>query len=325
MVGRHISDELKEMALAMSLQGLTDSEVYEHTGISVRTLKRLRKTHRNAGGVSRKPVALGQLRDLTSIQCQFLCDCVDRQPDIALAELQTELQEVCGVDASVHTVARSLQRSGYSMKTVTRPAVERNEQDREEFRRNINNHYQPEHLVFAGESHFNRLTLRRPYAWSKRGERASKHEFQFRGVKYSMLPALSIDGLLHLEVIENAVTGEHFRHFVEGLLPLMNKWPLPNSVLVIDDASIHKIAGIRKMVEERGARLLYLPSHSPDLNPIELAFSSIKDWLRTNQDQEDQEREVESSVYDTLRQAVHSVSAESAKGWYKHCGYIHNS
>jgi len=79
------------------------------------------------------------------------------------------------------------------------------------------------------------------------------------------------------------------------------------------------------MVEERGARLLYLPSHSPDLNPIELAFSSIKDWLRTNQDQEDQEREAEGSVYDTLRQAVHSVSAESAKGWYKHCGYIHNS
>ena len=64
----------------------------------------------------------------------------------------------------------------------------------------------------------------------------------------------------------------------------MNEWPLPNSVLVIDNASIHKVTGIREMVEERGAHLLYLPAYSPDFNPIELAFSTIKTWLRTNRD-----------------------------------------
>jgi transposase len=68
--------------------------------------------------------------------------------------------------------------------------------------------------------------------------------------------------------------------FIQGLLPHMNKWPLPNSVLVVDNASIHKVAGIREMVEEQGARLLFLPAYSPDFNPIELAFSTIKAWLR---------------------------------------------
>ena len=48
-----------------------------------------------------------------------------------------------------------------------------------------------------------------------------------------MLPVLSLDGILHLEVLENAITGEDFQQFVEGLLPRMNEWPLPNSVLVI--------------------------------------------------------------------------------------------
>src|ERR1700677_2373044 len=100
----------------------------------------------------------------------------------------------------------------------------------------------------------------------------------------------------------------------------MNKWPLPNSVLVVDNASIHKVAGIQELVEERGAHLLYLPSYSPDLNPIELAFSSIKAWLRANRDHLNQN--LAGSVYDALWQAVHSISAESAKGWYKHCGYI---
>ena len=65
----------------------------------------------------------------------------------------------------------------------------------------------------------------------------------------------------------------------------MNRWPLPNSVLVVDNASIHKVAGIRELVEESGMRLLYLPAYSPNLNPIELAFSTIKGWLRANRDQ----------------------------------------
>ena len=200
--------------------------------------------------------------------------------------------------------------------------MEQNEQDREDYKRNTLVHYRPKQLVFADESHFNRLTLRRPYAWAKRGDRASRYEFQFRGSKYSILPALSLDGILHLEVVENAVTGAAFRRFVEGLLPRMNKWPLPNSVLVVDNTSIHKVAGIRELVEEHGMRLMFLPSYSPDLNPIELSFSSIKVWLRANRDQVNREMESENgTVYNALWQAVHSVTPEKARGWYKHCGY----
>ena len=176
--------------------------------------------------------------------------------------------------------------------------------------------------MFADESHFNRLTLRRPYAWSRRGERATRYEFSFRGTKYSMLPALSLDGIIHLEVVEDAVTGADFRRFVEGLLTRMNEFPLPNSVLVIDNASIHKVDGIREMVEDRGARLLYLPSYSPDFNPIELAFSTIKQWLRSNRDRVNQQLESDDgTIYDIFWEAVHSVTAEQARGWYKHCGY----
>ena len=177
--------------------------------------------------------------------------------------------------------------------------------------------------MFADESHFNRLTLRRPYAWSIRGERASRFEFTLRGQKYSLLPAISLDGILHLEVVENAVTGADFLRFVQGLLPRMNKWPLPNSVLVVDNASIHKVAGIREAVEEHGARLLFLPAYSPDLNPIELAFSSIKAWLRRYRERVDEGLESENGeIYDTFWEAVHSVTAGDAKGWYKHCGYV---
>ena len=201
-------------------------------------------------------------------------------------------------------------------------ALERNEEDREAFKNLVNTHFRPEQLVFADESHFNRLTLRRPYAWSIRGEHAHQCEFFLRGSKYSILPALSLNGILHLEVLDKAITGDDFRRFVQGLLPHMNQWPLPNSVLVIDNASIHKVADIRKIVEEHGVRLLYLPVYLPDFNPIELAFSTIKAWLRTNRDRVNQELESENgTVYNMFWEAIHSTTAEHAKGWYKHCGY----
>ena len=95
----------------------------------------------------------------------------------------------------------------------------------------------------------------------------------------------------------------------------MNEWLLPNSVLVVDNASIHKVAGIRELIEERGARILYLPAYSPDFNPIELAFYTIKGWLCTNRDRVNREIDAEDGVvYNVFWEAVHAVMADQAKG-----------
>jgi DDE superfamily endonuclease len=66
-----------------------------------------------------------------------------------------------------------------------------------------------------------------------------------------ILPALSLTSILHLEVLDHSFTGEEFADFIEGVLNRMQPWPLPNSILVIDNASIHKVPGIHEMVEER--------------------------------------------------------------------------
>ena len=120
----------------------------------------------------------------------------------------------------------------------------------------------------------------------------------------------------------------------------MQPWPLPNSVLIMDNASIHKVPGIREMVEEwyvsiystqiiliflkSGMRLLYLPSYSPDLNPIEEAFSAIKAWLRSNRDYVLGETEgPDCDPYSLIWEAVYAVvTSEKAYGWYKHSKYI---
>ena len=70
MVRRHISDELKEMALSMSFQGLSDPEIRDFTGISERSLSRMRSTYRDTGAVSRTPLQAGRFRMLTSMEAK---------------------------------------------------------------------------------------------------------------------------------------------------------------------------------------------------------------------------------------------------------------
>ncbi|KAH9028210.1 hypothetical protein EDB85DRAFT_2148068 [Lactarius pseudohatsudake] len=94
MVRRHISDELKEMALSMSLQGLTNPEICDFMGIPDQFSResprqRLPKT------------------ELVTDDIEFLCDCVERQPDIALKELQTELHEALDAETLLQTIALS--------------------------------------------------------------------------------------------------------------------------------------------------------------------------------------------------------------------------
>jgi transposase len=131
---RRISNNVKEVALSMYHQGLSDSAIHQYTGISMRSMVRLRSASRNHAFPSSLPVGFGRPRVLNSIQVkvctqifhpgshltgiQYLCDVIVRQPDMSLAELKAELSEVYNVDVSMPTVLRSLQREGYTMKIV---------------------------------------------------------------------------------------------------------------------------------------------------------------------------------------------------------------
>jgi hypothetical protein len=69
--------------------------------------------------------------------------------------------------------------------------------------------------------------------------------------RYSVLPALSLSGILHLTVLPASVKGNDFNAFIDSLLDRMNPFPLPNSVVVMDNASIHKSPELRELIEAR--------------------------------------------------------------------------
>lgn len=112
--------------------------------------------------------------------------------------------------------------------------------------------------------------------------------------------------------IEGAVNAEIFRAYVkEILLPSLN----PGDVLVMDNLSSHKNALTLDLLAQAGIRVLFLPPYSPDLNPIELMWSKVKNFLRSA------EARTQEELIDAIARGLSTVTGKDAANWFAHCGY----
>lgn len=168
----------------------------------------------------------------------------------------------------------------------------------------------PERLIFLDESGSN-IAMTRTQAWAPRGQRAHGVIPRNRGTVTTMLGALSIDGIEAMMTVEGGTTAAVFIKFLdEHLVPRLR----PGDVVVMDNLGAHYATGVRERIEACGAEVLYQPPYSPDLNPIEPAWSKIKTTLRS----------FGARTVTLLRKAVllaaSLVMPEDAVGWFKHCG-----
>jgi transposase len=127
-----------------------------------------------------------------------------------------------------------------------------------------------------------------------------------------MLAALTTGGLQAPMTIASATDGDVFLTYLEQILcPQLQA----GQVVIMDNLAAHKVAGVRQLIESTGARLLYLPPYSPDFNPIEQAWSKIKQLLRSAK-----ARSLE-ALESAIAEALAAVTAANASAWFAHCGY----
>ena len=112
--------------------------------------------------------------------------------------------------------------------------------------------------------------------------------------------------------VASATDGDVFTAYVEQALCPQLK---PGDVVVLDNLSAHKVTGIRELIESRGAQLLYLPPYSPDLNPIEKAWSKFKKYLR------DAKARTKEALDQAVTEALKTITADNAAAWFRLCGY----
>ena len=154
------------------------------------------------------------------------------------------------------------------------------------------------------------MTRRR--ARAPRGERAYGRVPRNRGRNTTLLASMTHEGMGPCAAVVGSTKAEVFEAYVEQVLaPALR----PGQIVVLDNLAAHKGERARELVEEQGCEMLFLPPYSPDLNPIEEAFSKVKELLRGAG------ARGRKALVEAIRRALDAVTSRDARGWFAHCGY----
>jgi transposase len=169
----------------------------------------------------------------------------------------------------------------------------------------------PRRLVFVDECGTH-TSLAPVYGYCPKGERLRLSVARNRGPNTTLLASMSLEGMGPSMAVNGSTTAEVFEAYLEHvLLPELQE----GQVVIMDSLPAHKPNRVRELIEGRGCELLYLPSYSPDYNPIEEAFSKIKEILRRA------EARTREALVEVMGEALSAVSFWDAWGFFEHAGY----
>jgi transposase len=168
-------------------------------------------------------------------------------------------------------------------------------------------------FVFVDERGSN-TSLSPLYGWSRVGERLRVKAPKNWGKNVTLLSSMSMEGMGPSVAVAGATTRAVFEAYdvEQALAPSLRPGQI---VVVMDNLGAHKPKRVRELIEGRGCELVYLPAYSPDLNPIEGAFSKVKHVLRKIAVR------TREALVEAMGVALATVSAEDARGFFAHCGY----
>ena len=169
----------------------------------------------------------------------------------------------------------------------------------------------PERLVFIDET-WTATNMTRSHGRCAKGERLRMGFPHGHRKTTTLVAALRMTGMVAPMVLDGPINGDWFEAYVvRVLVPELR----PGDVVIMDNLSSHKRASVRKLIEQAGATLRFLPPYSPDFNPIEKAFSKLKAMLRKIG-----ERTV-NGLWDLIGQLVDIFQPRECANYFSSCGY----
>lgn len=167
-------------------------------------------------------------------------------------------------------------------------------------------------LVFIDEAGC-QLGMSRRYARAPVGERAHGVQAYFHGEQVNLIGAIGLQDVRCMMTLEGNVDGEAFEVFARQFLaPKLHN----ADVVIWDRLPAHKMESVKAIVEATGARVLLLPPYSPDLNPIELMWSKLKEIIRGFAPK------TLRAFYKALTVALSQITSSDLYGWFSHCGCL---
>lgn len=244
-------------------------------GFSKKTIERWRLNFEVYGEAYPPDFATrGRPKALTYEQAGWMIAYLDERPHAYLDELALAVFDRFGVQITGMTVSNYLSHFGWTRKVAKARAKAQSLPLRALWQQKRSNWHQ-ERLVFCDESAANLKSGWRKYAWSPAGQNASQERGASKGDRYSILPALTVNGYLLRAtlIVKGSVKRDLYLHWLQHtVLPLL----VPGyHILIMDNCATHHGDDIRPLCEAFGVQLEYLPPYSPDLNPIETTFHTL--------------------------------------------------
>jgi transposase len=190
-------------------------------------------------------------------------------------------------------------------------ATERNEEARSTWRDQLKQ-LDARKLVVIDECGSN-IGLTPLYARAPKGLRAYGSAPRNRGKNTTLIAALTFEGMGESMIIEGSATTAAFERYVEEILaPSL----IAGTIVIMDNLAADIGKKVEELIQIRGCQLLFLPAYSPDFSPIEETFSKLKTFLRRAG------ARTREALQDAICQALLTVTAQDAHGWFRHCGYL---
>ena len=260
---------------------------------------------------------------LLAFSLQFL---VKARPDITCAEVVARLRLDLDVHVSEPTVCRAFKYLKQTRKRKTRSALLKTT-PRNMLRTQAFMQWQmtrrASQLVFVDEMGIRAADAVRNYARSREGTAAVQpdpgHNTGERGVLMNFLCALGVDGMLPCSYdVQGVVNSEVFELWVvQMLIPAIHEqYPFGGIFVVMDNASFHRNRVLEDIFERAGMELRFVPSYSPEYNPIETAFAWVKAHVRRTPTESI--RDIPAATFT----ALNAVSGDLAKAWMRHSNYV---
>jgi len=304
--------DLRERAMARLAAGESSSVVAAALNITVSSVIKWAARERRFGSVA--PGRMGGHRPfvISGEHRLFVLRQIEKTPHATLQAL-SEALAARGLKVHPATVGRFLARESKSFKKTVLPAEQVRPDVARRRRRWI--HYRdridPRRLVFIDETWIktNMAPLR---GWGTRGERLIAHVPHGHWETMTFIGALRHDRIEAPWVLDGPINAEAFKTYVRAELIKTLK---PNDIVVLDNLNSHKGKAVRAMVKAIGARLFFLPSYSPDLNPIEQAFAKIKHAMRKAMG-----RTVE-AVESAVAKTIDTITPQECANYLANAGY----
>ncbi|MEG4092874.1 IS630 family transposase [Microcoleus sp. Pol12B4] len=296
---------------------ISQKAIAKRFSVALSFVQKLLKQYRETKNITPRTDRCGVKGKLNAEQLLILAQLIEENNDATLEELRYLLYGKLGFSVSRATIGRMIKLLNITVKKTLFPSgkgTDRVQILRCEFWKTIKK-ISLKDLIFLDESGVN-LAMVRLYARSLKGDRAKGSKPTKRGKNVSIIGAMSVNKILtsvNLIGGTDAITFEAF--IIRKLVPQLWK----GACVVMDNCPIHLGEEVKKAIENKGAKLIYLSPYSPDFSPIENLWSKLKIILRS----------IKTTNYQELGKAIEfafgQVTSSNIFNWFTHCCYCTSS